>query len=292
MNHAFDLDSQKQRVATTSNGQDTAYIPKVENAGETLESREGVSIQIMHNGVKVLTDQYYGSFTSQIIRELKGHHEPQEEKVFYEVLQRIKANGTMLELGCYWSYYSLWFHKAIANAQNYMVEPSQSNLEIGQQNFALNQYDGIFEQAYIGDTVELSQLPPIVTVDWLLEHFGIAELELLHSDIQGSEYAMLKGATHALTNKTIRFLFISTHSNLIHYQCLNHLKRLDYHIIAQHTLPESFSVDGLIVASAKPEFQTEIATTIRPWYMMTSREKLRHIMARAGLFKVLAKIFI
>lgn len=38
----------------------------------------------MHNGVKVIAGGYYGSWMTEIIRLLQGHHEPQEERVFYE----------------------------------------------------------------------------------------------------------------------------------------------------------------------------------------------------------------
>ena len=43
--------------------------------------------QLMHNGIKIIQDCYYGSWITTLIEILKGHHEPQEEKVFYEILK-------------------------------------------------------------------------------------------------------------------------------------------------------------------------------------------------------------
>ena len=68
---------------------------------------------------------------TQIIERLKGHHEPQEEKVFHEVLKAVAPGSTMIELGCYWAYYSLWFQKAVKNARNFMIEPAKAALECG-----------------------------------------------------------------------------------------------------------------------------------------------------------------
>jgi hypothetical protein len=77
----------------------------------------------MHNGIKVYTDSHYGDFNVKIIEKLKGVHEPQEEKVFYEVLKSINEGGKMLELGAFWAYYSLLFNKEVKNAQIFLVEP-------------------------------------------------------------------------------------------------------------------------------------------------------------------------
>src|SRR5581483_4352870 len=89
------------RVLLTIGADDCDYIPKVPQAGEVFEEI-GYSYQLMHNGVKVLKDCYYDSWATDVIYGLKGHHEPQEEKVFYEVLKYIPPNATMIELGSYW----------------------------------------------------------------------------------------------------------------------------------------------------------------------------------------------
>ena len=71
----------------------------------------------MHNGLRVLYGRYYGSWVNEIISQLKGVHEPQEERVFYEVLKHIPAGATMVEAGCYWGYYSMWFARQVQDAR-------------------------------------------------------------------------------------------------------------------------------------------------------------------------------
>jgi len=91
------------------------YINRVNNAGK-IEN----DTVILHNGIKVTRDGYYGDF-SGILTINGGCHEPAEERMFQEVLKFIPENGTMIELGCYWAFYSIWFNKTIKNAQNYCI---------------------------------------------------------------------------------------------------------------------------------------------------------------------------
>ena len=98
-----------------------------------------VAYRRMHNSIRVVANCYYNTqWLTDVIYGLKGHHEPQEEKCFYEILKYIPENGTMIELGAYWAYYSLWFASEIKGAKNYMIEPDPRNLEVGKKNFELN----------------------------------------------------------------------------------------------------------------------------------------------------------
>ena len=239
---------QKRRFRITTSCKDCDYIPKVKKAGEVCE-KDGHTYQIMHNGVKVKQGAYHGPMMTNMINSLKGHHEPQEEKLFYEVLKHINDGAVMLELGSFWSYYSLWFNRVIKNAVNYMIEPQETNLEIGKSNFKLNSAEGVFTRAFVGSTDD--EKIPQVTVDTFLSNNSIDFLSILHSDIQGAEYDMLKGAEKSLTDKKIGFLFISTHSDDIHNKCTEFLLEHDYSILASHTIGESFSADGLIVSKIK-----------------------------------------
>ena len=142
--------TQKLRIDTAAQCADAEYLPKVKNAGDIFTDKAGSKIQVMHNGIKVLADTYYGEFNTEIVSKLNGHHEPQEEKAFFEVLKYVKPSSTMIELGSYWSYYSLWFRQAVPNSKNYMVEPVSRNFELGKKNFSLNGFSGVFEQAFVG----------------------------------------------------------------------------------------------------------------------------------------------
>lgn len=248
--------TREERIEIAKKCKDSEYIPKVANAGQIVT--EGRPYQYMHNGIKIYTDSHYGDFNVEIIKQLKGIHEPQEEKVFFEVLKTIPEGGTMLELGSFWAYYSIWFHHNIKNARNFMVEPMPEILALGEQNFELNGMKGDFTQGCVGDkTLESIDFKhwdgvihkiPQVCVDDLLESKNIPYLNILHSDIQGAEFNMLKGAQKSFNNNKIGFVFISTHSEKIHFNCLDFLKANNFKIIAEHTLAESFATDGLIAA--------------------------------------------
>jgi hypothetical protein len=243
-------DPETNRVELAALCRDADDIPKVQNAGMIFCNTNGEAIQLMHNGIQVIADGYYGQFNSEIVRKLKGHHEPQEERVFHEVLKLIDAGVVMIELGAYWSYYSLWFHQSIPGAINYVVEPVAENLELGKRNFALNDFQGRFVHAFVSDAQSGESHPPTITVDGLAKKERLTKIEILHADIQGHEYAMLLGARELLKSKLVRFTLISTHGFKVHAKCLGFLRKRGYKIIAEHTTGESYSVDGLIVACA------------------------------------------
>ena len=83
------------RVILTVGCHDADDIPKCADAGKVFSS-DNISYQLMHNGVKVLEDCYCGGWVTDLIYGLKGHHEPQEEKVFSEVLKYIPSQGVMM----------------------------------------------------------------------------------------------------------------------------------------------------------------------------------------------------
>jgi hypothetical protein len=56
---------------------DTDVIPKVAGAG-TCRGHEGARIQVMHNGLLVEEGGHYGAWMTEVVRTLRGHHEPQE----------------------------------------------------------------------------------------------------------------------------------------------------------------------------------------------------------------------
>jgi hypothetical protein len=256
---------------------DTDYIPKVAEAGTVFTNALGERIQLMHNGIQVLADQYYGAFITQIIEGLKGHHEPQEEKVFYEILKMVEPGATMMELGAYWSYYSLWFQTAIKGSKNFMVEPVEENLRVGRRNFELNGLKGTFIQALVGSQESNETKPGTVTVDGLMKSCSIDRLEILHADTQGAEHHMLIGASRAMAERKVRFLLISTHGYRMHARCLGFLRKHRYNVFVEHTPVESFSYDGLIAATADTNFKPLLSITLRS---LSVEERIKSFLCR------------
>jgi FkbM family methyltransferase len=251
------------RVEMTAGCHDCDLIPKVENAGQIVIER-GERVQIMHNGLRVVAGEYFGDWMAEVIARLRGHHEPQEELVFYEVLKQLPDKATMIELGGFWSYYSLWFlHDRAGKRRSIVVEPDPHNLEVGRRNAQLNGQSIEFIQAMVGAerTAERSFETgrgligiPQITVPDLLEERGIAQIDLLHCDTQGAETDVLRSCLGLFRDRRIRFCIVSTHSHhisgdpLTHQQCLGLIKDAGGQILAEHDVYESFSGDGLIAA--------------------------------------------
>lgn len=221
---------------------DNAAIPRDSNAGRIVNGN-----LIMHNGIKVEPLSYYNYGMLKLLKDNTGVHEPQEEKIFQEVLNTLPSDKklTMLELGAYWSFYSMWFLREHPTARCVMVEPDRMNLYYGKANFKLNNMTGTFVQAGIGKEIEMDS--PNLTVDQICEQQGLEFLDILHSDIQGFEVEMLEGAKKLLSEKRVGYVFISTHSNELHEQCYEVLKRYGFEMVASANLDESYSWDGVLV---------------------------------------------
>jgi len=205
----------------------------------------------MHNGIRIKPLSYYGFPMLRMFKLSKGVHEPQEERVFQEVLKVMPRGATMLELGSYWAFYSMWFKKTVPGACCHMVEPEESGLKSGEGNFEINGLQGNFTRAFIGNEYKESS-PPILTLDWILWEKKIPFLDLLHSDIQGYELQMLEGAANSFLQGKVGYVFISTHSNQVHDACENKLRDYGHVILHSINLDDSYSEDGLIVA-ARPD---------------------------------------
>lgn len=251
--------SRKDRVMAATSCRDCDYIPKVDNTGKVY-TEDGITFQIVHNGLKVLEGVYQGEFTTEIIEKLQGHHEPQEEKVFYEVLKSIPQNACMIEMGSYWAYYSMWFNHSVENATNFMIEPVVEKMKVGQENFRINNLEGSFYPGFIGEKSEekstfvdfrVERDVPKIAIDDFVETHSIPFIDLLHSDIQGAEYKMLLGCEKTIAADKIGYIFISTHGDKLHSQCIKFLKEHNFHLICTHTVDESYSGDGLIVGVSK-----------------------------------------
>jgi FkbM family methyltransferase len=255
------------RVRLTTSCRDTDRIPKVAGAGDVRVSG-GRRVQVMHNGVLVVEGGYYGDWMTDIISTLRGHHEPQEEVVFHEIVGRLASEGgapTVVELGAFWAYYTLWAMQRMPSTRAILVEPDPHNLEVGRVNLALNGRQAELVQAAVGagprppepftcESDGQSRLVPTVGLCSLLQRFDIDRVDLLLADVQGAETSLLEGAGAALAER-VRFVVVSTHHHAIsgdpltHERCRDLLVKLGAHIIAEHTVAESFSGDGLIAAS-------------------------------------------
>ena len=226
----------------------------------------------MHNGILIEKDSYCGPWMTEIIRCLRGFHEPQEELVFARILERLADsddNPAIVELGCWWSFYSLWFRQRMSDSRVVGVEPDLEYLSTARRHFALNGETADFVHGGIamGTSSTLEFLAtsdgqmhevPRYSLPELLDMHELDKVSLLLADIQGAETALIEGAQDVFAHGRVRFLVISTHHHsisddpLTHQRVLATLKELGAHVIAEHSVGESFSGDGLIAASFDP----------------------------------------
>jgi hypothetical protein len=223
---------------------DNAFIPRHRLAGRLIGGQV-----IMHNGLKIAPDSYFGEPMRLILEKNRGVHEPQEERVFQEVLPWLPHKAVMVELGAYWGFYSLWFHQQIKQPRCILVEPDVLLLQYGKDNFALNGFRGTFHRSLVGARAgRADDGTPILSVDDLLRDEAVEHLHILHADIQGAEADMLAGARQALEARKVDYIFISTHSNQLHGACRAFLQDRNYLVLADADLQETYSFDGLLVA--------------------------------------------
>ena len=234
------------RIADVIKCPDNSAIPRVPDAGEV---RGGWVV--MHNGIEVGGLTYYGGGVLQMLNRNRGVHEPQEERVFMEVLPFIEAGSAMLELGAYWGFYSLWFASTVPGGRCFIVEPLPLCLLAAKTNFNHARREATFVKAYVGNPSDKSDDgTPFLTVDEICKRHGLDRLGILHADIQGAELEMLSGAQRMIDEARIAYIFISTHSQTLHLGCIDWLRQHGYVIVAAADLDETFSHDGLIVAKA------------------------------------------
>jgi FkbM family methyltransferase len=264
--------SAEERILLAGRCRDSDDIPKVWGAGKVCLEKNGRRIQTMHNGLKVVADGYCGSWMTELISQCHGHHEPQEERAFHEVVSRLPGDATMIELGGYWAYYTNWFLMDQPGRTGLVIEPDPIHLEVGKTNASLNSLSPIFRHGFAGrrsiaqakfKTANGADLRlPCFSVPQLLAEMRWKKLDVLHCDIQGAEVEILESCVPLLKSRCISWIFISTHVHhisgdpLTHERCLDIVNECGGIVEAEHDAYESFSGDGLIVARFKPAPET------------------------------------
>jgi hypothetical protein len=177
------------------------------------------------------------------------------EKVMVGLKSENRYSYSMIELGSNQAYYACLFNAVLREerTKTVLVEPYDPFMLRSVRHFEINNFQAHFDKRSIGDTWEAWQKYKFqhgeVTVDQLMEEYEIERLTVLHSDIDGSELKMLYGASNALKNKLIDHLFILTHSEELHYDCIFELRKYDYEIVYQ-TDQTIVGTDRLIIAKA------------------------------------------
>ena len=253
------------RARMTLSCRDADSIPKGVDAGLLTECRER-KVQVMHEGSVMIAGGYCGDWMISVIKGLKGHHEPQEELIYHHLLKHVRPGSLMVELGCFWAYYTNWYLGAVPGSRAICIEPDANNMLVGIENLTLNHRSAMMINACVGEVAaEESEIRresdglSVKVPQWdfrrLVDEAAGDCIELLHIDAQGAELPFIRGMCREGCLGKVRFLVVSTHhhsisgSRTIHHDCLIELMGMGAVILAEHSVEESFSGDGLIVAS-------------------------------------------
>ena len=247
-------------------------IERVPQAGFVDANRRVV----LHNGNRVAVSgrySYYGDFSDLLVIN-RGVHEPLEEYCFQETLRRIRRTApVMVELGAYWAHYSMWLKSRFPVARCTMVEPIRRNLNAGRNNFRANGFEGSFIQANVSADG--------FRIDEFMSKGEVEQLDILHSDIQGYESAMLDDAHRTLASHKIDYVFVSTHSDDLHDVVVDKLRGHGYRIEASSSFADhSTSYDGFVLASSP--VVSKVLEGLDPWG--------RHEIAHASVSETLRKL--
>lgn len=201
-----------------------------------------------------------------------------EYNLFQEVLEKVKnkENPVMVEIGCWWAFWSLCFRKKFPKGKNILVELGKRQLSIGLNNFKLNEFSethywgGFFlnestsfvkkqdnydfpelpNEYYDTELLGSSTGPQIDFIDiYSLEK--LSKIDLLHMDIQGSEMPLfldLKKNYPFILENVIDNIVVATHSSQIHHDLQNLFQEFNYKLTRIEAYG-SVGGDGMIIAS-------------------------------------------
>lgn len=145
------------------------------------------------------------------------------EKVLNE-LKKNKDNNVMVELGCGEAIYSAFFREYLGEkSKNILVEPDfdgswksffGAKYFLGRDNvYFYNKFVGNPVNAHWGGLENLNFSKEIgsISLNELIKDTNTEKIDILHMDLQGSEYYILKDIIENQIIKKINYIFIYTH---------------------------------------------------------------------------------
>ncbi len=174
-----------------------------------------------------------------------GTYEIEQQRMFTD---KIKEGDTVFDIGANVGFYSLIASKIVGDRGNvYAFEPAPRNVHYLKRHFDLNTctnskvfIGGVSNKkdvVYFNDgdhaaTGFLSQeksglLVPVISLDELIADQIILRPNLMKIDVEGAEVDVLHGALQTL-KEFHPTIFLSTHSEQIHQECIELLKSLGY----------------------------------------------------------------
>jgi FkbM family methyltransferase len=147
---------------------------------------------------------------------------------------------SMIELGSNQAYYSCLFYHMVKNAgknpEILLVEPNDEHMKRGLKTLEKNKMIASLCNSIIGDydllvnNLDASSLPggsdfilrtnkEVITLEQLILDYGFEAIDVLHMDVDHSEYSVLVSGEKNFRDKDFGLVFISTHSPTLHEKC-------------------------------------------------------------------------
>lgn len=174
-----------------------------------------------------------------------GTYEKEQQEIFEK---KIKSGDVVFDIGANVGFYSLIASKKIGvKGKVYAFEPAPRNLYYLKKHFEINNcHNAILvsgavsnknDMVYFNDgdhpaTGFLSNdtgnlLVPTFNLDELIENKKVLAPNLIKIDVEGAEFDVLRGAIKLL-NQYHPTIFLSTHNEKAHIECLSLLRSLNY----------------------------------------------------------------
>ena len=208
---------------------------------ENLTEKYGFRIQFDQFGHHVDSNFYDHSELPMIL---------EFEKAVLDIQNSKTAPYTMIELGSNQAYYSCLFKAILGNqnAKNILVEPVDYGMERGKKHFEMNGFDGVFLDYSIGPywgengrhfegrLPQNSFNKESRTLEQIMQECSVEDLDLLHCDIDESEWIMLDTSKDVFIGKKVNYIFLLTHptsSENLHERCKEFLNSCGYNLVAE-----------------------------------------------------------
>ena len=224
---------------------------------------------------------------TQTLDGLMSHEE--EHTSFMEFLEVVenKEDPLMIEIGPWWSFWSLCFRQKFPHGSNFIIEIGKRHLDVALTNFKLNGYDvdaewgGFFldhsntvvypdsnynynledllengthdpENVHFNESLEGDMVGPELDFVTLYNEKQLDNIDVLHVDIQGSEYPLMRQLTASKILNKIQSIIVATHSPNIH-NAIKYILETNSFTILKEGLYGTVGGDGMFVATKRKQ---------------------------------------
>ena len=206
-----------------------------------------------------------------------GAPEPDEILLFLKVVERLPEDAVMMELGAGNGFYSIIMGKESPKAKLILVEANPRIYSIAKENMALNDFldrsvvinaavagtsgktFGVRE-AYYGSSIRAEggdYQVSSVSVDDLMKNLNLDRVHIVHVDVQRAEEMVIQGMHEALSQQTVDYVFVGTHSQDLHKNCEKKLNSYGYKTIFSRDKNQCIGFDGILVCANPALFEGE-----------------------------------